>query len=169
MRRRLLHLLADGVEPEEAVARALEGDPGREARQIALIGRTGPGAAATGAGVAGFCGHRVGGDFATAGSHLASPDVLDAMAAAFAGAPAQDLPERLMRALEAGERAGGEVRAVRSAALLVVDQDGYPYADLRVDDGAEALAELRRLLDLHAERFLPGYEAWVASLTAKGG
>lgn len=169
MRRRLMDLLAEHLPPDEALARALEADPGRQVRQVALLDRDGRAAAFTGEGVPGFAGHRTGADWAVAGSHLASLEVLDAMAGAFAEAPSQDLGERLMRALEAGQRAGGDERGIRSAALQVVDRDGYPYLDLRVDDHDAALGELRRLLERQAERFLPGYEAWIASLTSGEG
>jgi uncharacterized Ntn-hydrolase superfamily protein len=169
LRRRLLDIVADGVPAEEALDRVWEGDAGRDRRQIVLVDREGRVAAATGEGVAGFCGHRLAAGAAAAGGHLASPEVLEAMDAAFADAPAQDLGERLVRALEAGERQGGDRRGAQSAVLLVVDRDGYPYVDLRVDGHPGAVAELRRLYDSHAERVLPGYAAWVRSLTGEEG
>lgn len=168
LRDHALALLADGASAEEALARVRERDPGRDTRQIALIDRFGRTAAATGEGVAGFAGDRAAADCAVAASHLGTLEVLDAMAQAFADTPSQDLPERLVRALDAGRRAGGDARGVRSAAVLVVDRDGYPYVDLRVDDHASPVDELRRLVDLQGERFLPGYDAWVESLAREG-
>ena len=55
------------------------------------------------------------------------------------------LPERLLMALEAGDRAGGETRAVRSAALLVMHEQSFPYVDLRVDASDAPIAALRAL------------------------
>ena len=169
LRARLLDLMAEGVAAEEALARIWQADAGRERRQVLALGRTGPATAATGEGVAGFAGSATGSDCAAAGSHLAHADVPGAMAAAFEGSPSSDLPERLMRALEAGGRAGGDARGTHSAAILVVDRDGYPYLDLRVDEHSAPLAELRRLVDHQAEHFLPGYEAWLKALEAEGG
>jgi uncharacterized Ntn-hydrolase superfamily protein len=169
LRERVLDLLAEGVAADEALSRVLQGDGGREARQIVALGRLGPAAAQSGEGVAGFAGHRQGTEWAVAGSHLGRLDVLDAMAAAFADAPSHDLPERLMRALEAGQREGGDARGERSAAIVVADREGYPYLDLRVDDHPAPVDELRRLVNLQVERFLPGYEAWRSALSGEGG
>jgi uncharacterized Ntn-hydrolase superfamily protein len=163
-RRRVLELLAEGVGAEEAVERVLATDPGRDVRQLAAVGRKGPAAAWTGEGVAGFAGQRTGDGYAVIGTHLAAEAALDAMAQAFVDSPAHDLPERLMRALEAAVAAGGDRRGDVSASLLVVDRDGYRYVDLRVDEHRAPVAELRRLVDLQAERFLPGYVAWVQAL-----
>jgi uncharacterized Ntn-hydrolase superfamily protein len=169
LRRRLLDRLAEGLDAEEALERELADDPGRDARQVAVIGRNGRAAAWTGEGVTGYAGHRAGPEAAVVGSHLAAPEVLAAMDRAFSQSSAHDLPERLMRALEAAAAQGGDARGHRSAALQVVDVDGYPYADLRVDEHPRPLEELRRLVDLAAERILPGYGAWVASLRRGGG
>ncbi len=76
-----------------------------------------------------------------------------------AGDPAAPLARRLLAALAAGDRAGGDRRGRQSAALLVVAQgQGYGgtsdiVADLRVDDHAQPVPELERLLDLHALYF----------------
>lgn len=108
-----------------------------------------------------WCGDRTAADFSVAGNMLAGPQVLDAMAAAFAD-EALELPERLVRALEAGQAAGGDKRGKQSAALLVWSPDPRPYHNLRVDDHADPVAELRRLHDLalaHTETLLEQYGA----------
>jgi uncharacterized Ntn-hydrolase superfamily protein len=63
--------------------------------------------------------------------------------------------ERLLAALEAGERAGGDKRGKQAAALLIYATEDYPFLDLRVDDHAEPLAELRRLYEKSLERYQP--------------
>ena len=63
--------------------------------------------------------------------------------------------ERLLAALEAGEAAGGDKRGKQSAALLIHSTEDVSAADLRVDDHAEPLAELRRLYEKSHERFIP--------------
>jgi uncharacterized Ntn-hydrolase superfamily protein len=84
--------------------------------------------------------------------------VPQAMSAAFAAATGP-LQERLMVALEAAEAEGGDVRGRQSAALVVVPAVGEPWrarVDLRVEDHAEPLAELRRLLGLQRAYELAG-------------
>jgi hypothetical protein len=91
---------------------------------------------------------------------MLSAGVPEAMATGFSEATGS-LAERLLAALEAGEAAGGDVRGRQSAALLVVP--GEPEApahartvDLRVEDHADPLGELARLLVLHRAYALAG-------------
>jgi len=95
-----------------------------------------------------------------AGNLLVGPGVLDAMLGTFAASTALELPERLVRALEAGQAAGGDKRGKQSAALLVWADAPRPYHDLRVDDHEHPVAELRRLHDLalaHTATLLQDY------------
>jgi uncharacterized Ntn-hydrolase superfamily protein len=163
--RRILSLLEEeGLDAEEALARAMEGDAGRELRQMAVVGRSGA-AAWTGEGVEGYCGHVVGTEYALIGGHLHSLDVLHAAQEAWESSPGHDLPERLWRSLKAGVKAGGDRRGHRSAAVWVVDRPGFPYADLRVEDHPHPLEELERLLSLTLPR-RQGYEAWIRQVEA---
>ena len=73
-----------------------------------------------------------------------------AMVQAFAAAPALPLATRLVDAIRAGEAAGGEIAAVASAALLVVDRERFAFVDLRVDAHDTPLDELKRLWELYA-------------------
>ena len=73
--------------------------------------------------------------------------VCAAMFDTFAKTADQPLWERLLQALEAGKRAGGEPNGERSGGLYVVDHEPYPLVDLRVDLHVDAVAELRRLAD----------------------
>src|SRR5205085_6428894 len=64
-----------------------------------------------------------------------------------------DLAERMLAALDAAQRAGGDIRGRQSAALIVVsgDRTKKPWEklyDVRVDDHAQPLLELRRLVTL---------------------
>lgn len=77
--------------------------------------------------------------------------------------PAELLPGRLLACLEAGDQAGGDSRGRQSAALLVVDQAGFPFVDLRADDHPDPLQELRRLYDLREPEF-HRYAEWVAAI-----
>lgn len=54
-----------------------------------------------------------------------------------------------MRAIEAGDAAGGELKQLKSAELLVVHQESFPFVDLRVDLNSQPLVELRFLWELY--------------------
>jgi uncharacterized Ntn-hydrolase superfamily protein len=148
-------LLADGVAPDDVVARLTDADEGRAQRQLHVIGARGRAAAYTGKHCIDWCGHRAHEDFSVAGNMLAGTDVLDATMAAYAAGARLPLAERLIAAMEAGERAGGDKRGRQAAALRIHGDEDYPSLDLRVDDHAEPLPELRRLYEKSLERFQP--------------
>lgn len=93
-------------------------------------------------------------DCVAAGNMLASGKVLKAMIGAFEGSE-ESLAERLVRSLEAGDRAGGDRRGKMSAALLVADEvpvlDTRPILSLRVDAHAEPVRQLRRVFETYRE------------------
>lgn len=144
-----LDLLAAGESPTDALAQLVEADERRDFRQVAFVDADGRTAAHTGAGCVPDCGH-VGGEGVSAqGNMLASPAVWHAAADTFATTGGM-LAERLLAALDAAEEAGGDFRGREASALLVVsgDRDEEPWErvfDLRVENHAEPLRELRRL------------------------
>ncbi|KAA0110510.1 DUF1028 domain-containing protein [Methylobacterium sp. P1-11] len=162
---RILDGLASGQDPEAALAAALATDDRPDLRQLGLVDARGTGAAWTGTGCTRAAGHRTGAGYAVQGNMLARPDVIDAMAQAFEGSAARDLDERLMRTLEAGDAAGGDRRGKQSAALKIVASEDYPFLDLRVDEHAEPVAELRRVLAIARRQLVP----FVAGMPRKGG
>ena len=84
-----------------------------------------------------------------AGNIIRSTNVTKAMIEAFEADPMLALPERLLRAMEAGHAAGGELKQVKSAALLVADKEIFPYVDLRVDYDPRPLEQLRWLWEIY--------------------
>ena len=92
---------------------------------------------------------RVGHDCVAIGNIIRSEGVVDAMIEAFEGSADQPLAERLMRGIEAGQAAGGEWKQVKSAGLVVVDKESFPYVDLRVDLDPQPLVQLRYLWELY--------------------
>ncbi len=148
-----LALLARGVSPSEALRRLTAADAKRQVRQVAFLDARGRAAAWTGKECIAHAGHVVGRDFSAQGNLLASPKVCGAMASAFEGAKGP-LAGRLVAALEAGQRAGGDARGMQSACILVVGKPerGKPWTerktDLRVEDHPAPIRELRRLLTL---------------------
>jgi uncharacterized Ntn-hydrolase superfamily protein len=150
-----LDLLAAGSSAEAALAALLAGDPGRATRQLHLRDAKGDAAAHTGADCDPWCGHAIEEGFSVAGNMLAGPGVIAATAAAFRASAGQAFAARLIAAMEAGQAEGGDKRGKQSAALLIHSGEDYPYLDLRVDDHAEPLQELRRLYEESRRVYLP--------------
>ncbi len=140
--------LERGLSPSEALASALAADEGREIRQVHAVDRHGRTAAWTGRHCVEWCGSVEGPAVSVAGNMLANDAVAAATLSGFQGDPTQPPPERMMAALEAGEAAGGGRRGRQSASMVMVTTEDFPDLTIRVDDHADPLAELRRLLEI---------------------
>jgi uncharacterized Ntn-hydrolase superfamily protein len=147
----LLERIAAGEQPSPALAAELDADESARFRQVAVVDADGRVAAHTGDGCIPDAGQVEGDGFSAQANMMASPDVWPAIAAEFESASGA-LARRMLAALDAGERAGGDVRGKQSAALVVAPAHGEAWrrtVELRVEDAVEPLGELRRLLDLH--------------------
>lgn len=142
-----LALVDQGVPLGVALGGLVEADPDRDLRQLHGVDRTDV-FAHTGARCVAWCGHHVGDGFTVAGNMLTGPEVVAAMVTAFEVSAAAELCERLVQALEAGQAAGGDHRGKQSAALLVASERPRGYHNLRVDDHADPVAELRRVYEV---------------------
>lgn len=143
----VLDSLGRGRAAQAAVDDAVAADSRAGVRQVVAVdvhGRTG---AWTGPDVTGWAGHVRGHRVAAAGNILSGPRTVQAMLDAYEQADG-DLADRLLTALAAGDRAGGDVRGRQSAAVLVGTGAPWPVLDLRVDDDAQPLIRLRRLREL---------------------
>ena len=129
------------------------------------LGRT---AAWTGRHCVTWCGERTAEHFSVAGNMLAGPEVVGATFDTFRARADLELPERLMAALEAGEAAGGDRRGKQSAAMLLTTTEDFPDLNIRVDDHADPLPELRRLLALWRQHW-PSRKAWAPSKANPSG
>lgn len=149
-----LELMRAGRSAGQALEALLATDPGRDLRQVAMIDARGRVAVHTGSRCIAAAGHRRGGTYAVQANLMRDSTVWPAMARAFERSEGP-LAERMLRALEAGEAAGGDIRGSQSAAILIVPgtSSGRPWADrsmeLRVEDHPDPVAELRRLIRLH--------------------
>jgi uncharacterized Ntn-hydrolase superfamily protein len=149
-----LALLREGKSPDEALRALLHIDNDRESRQVAMLDVNGNIVAHTGKSCIPEAGHVVKEGVSAQGNMMSSREVWNAMAEAYLASNGE-FAERLLAALEAGERAGGDIRGRQSAAMLVVrvEKSGPAWrnkvVDLRVDDSAEPLIELKRLLRLN--------------------
>lgn len=150
-----LELLASGVEPQSALDQLLDPDEGREHRQVGIVDVAGRSASFTGTGCFEHAASITGPRFACQGNILAAASVVPAMAESFERTAGLPLADRLLEALRAAEREGGDRRGRESAALLVAKPGaGYGgnndrYLDLRVDHHDDPIEELARLLELH--------------------
>ncbi len=149
-----LELLRAGVAAPEVVKRLTAPDEGREHRQLHVVDAAGRIGQHTGAKCIEWAGAIAGQGFSVAGNMLANERVIQETARAYRQSR-KYFPERLIEALQAGEAAGGDKRGRQSAALLVYSTEEYADLDLRVDDHADPLAELRRLYEKAHERFVP--------------
>ena len=153
-----LALLREGLAAEEVVERLTSADDSRDHRQLGLVDGKGAAATFTGSECLEWAGGKTGPGYTAQGNILVSAETVDAIAATFESSRGP-LAERLLDALDAGQAAGGDRRGQQSASLLVVEKDrGYAklsdtLVDLRVDDHARPLEELRRLYGLHQEIF----------------
>jgi uncharacterized Ntn-hydrolase superfamily protein len=150
-----LALLRTGVAAAGVVAALTAADPGRDSRQLGVVDSAGSAATFTGDDCHAWAGGFAGDGFAIQGNILTGPEVIDEMRAAWLDARRGPFARGLLAALAAGDRAGGDRRGRQSAALLVVRRHGGyggtadVEVDLRVDDDAEPVSSLGRLLDLH--------------------
>ena len=166
-----LNLMRAGKSAEDALRGLLNTDANRDVRQVAFIDATGKVGAWTGGKDIQAAGHVAGGavradvppisggrfsvgtDFSAEANLMSNDKVWPAMAKAFQETKG-DLAERMLAALDAAQAVGGDIRGRQSAALIVVEgkRQNAPWEgrifDLRVDDAAEPLQELRRLVVL---------------------
>ena len=140
--------MARGLPPDAAILGALAGDTGAGLRQIHAVDRQGRAAAWTGGNCVEWCGQVSDEGVSVAGNMLAGEPTVSATLTSFQAGADLDLPERLMAAMAAGEAAGGDRRGRQSAAMVMVTTEDFPDLDLRVDDHAAPLDELRRLLGI---------------------
>jgi uncharacterized Ntn-hydrolase superfamily protein len=152
-----LELLAQGKSAEEVIKILTDEDKGKEKRQVGIVDAKGNVANFTGTGCNAWAGAKSGQHYTCQGNLLTGEGVVTDMAKAYEDSKGP-LAWRMMAALEAGEKAGGDKRGKQSAAIYVVRDRGGPNGfgdraiDLRVDDHEKPIQELARLLALRIKR-----------------
>jgi len=146
-----LALMRAGKTADQSLTALLAADEHTDVRQVGMVDAHGAVANHTGENaIAEYC-DLTGDGYTVQANLMWKPTVCTAMTRAYEQAQG-DLAERLLVALEAAEKEGGDIRGRQSAALLVVSGDasepawGGRLVDLRVEDHAAPLVELRRLL-----------------------
>lgn len=152
---RILAELRAGLPAAEALRRVMDAEIDPEIRQVGVVDGRGGSAAFTGSGTDAWTGHRTGPGYSIQGNMLVSEETVAAMEQAFLESRGERLVERLMRALEAGQAAGGDRRGRQSAALKVYGEEDYPIVDLRADEHPDPVVELRRILEVAKKELFP--------------
>src|SRR5882762_8195701 len=138
-----LRLIREGVGAADVVRILTTPDAGREHRQLHVMGADGKFAGHTGAECVPWCGHWIGEDMSVAGNMLAGPQVISETVRFFRENESLPLPRRMIAAMKAGEKVGGDKRGKQE----------YSELDLRVDNHVEPLLELARLEAVSRERW----------------
>lgn len=154
-----LDLMASGLSASEALERIKSEAQHIEYRQLALVDANGNGAAFSGANTLGTHRTVIQPNVVAAGNLLSSPAVPEKMAEAFLSMPEMSLGSRLIHAMQAALKAGGEEGPVHSVGMLLVRNVAWPVADLRVDwHETDPIGELAKLWEL----WEPQLEAYVS-------
>jgi uncharacterized Ntn-hydrolase superfamily protein len=146
-----LQMMSSGRGAKQTLEELLSQDPNKEVRQVAMIDSRGDVVAFTGKRCIPEAGDHVGEQYSVQANLMANNRVWPAMAEAYETTKG-DLATRLLAALDAGQRAGGDIRGQQSAAIVIVKgkRSSKPWQDrimdLRVEDSPHPIAELRRLV-----------------------
>ena len=146
---KMLERLREGAAPAAILKDFEKSETGIGWRQLAIIDAKGQAAFFNGSNIYSVFKGLVGRDCVAVGNILRSTDVVDAMVQSFEANEAEPLAERLIRAIEAGDAAGGELKQIKSAGLMVAHRESFPFVDLRVDLDPRPLVQLRFLWELY--------------------
>ncbi len=149
-----LALMEKGMSSKEALEALVKQDEGEAVRQVAMVDIEGNVAAHTGNRCIQYAGHITGKYFSVQANLMDKSTVPKAMAETFQNTEG-DLADRMMAALEAAEKEGGDIRGKQSAAMVIVSGEptGIDWKDtklsLRIEDHPNPLDELKRLIRVH--------------------
>ena len=150
---RALEFLQQDISFSDVLSNLKKEDLAREARQFHGISKTGEIVQHTGTECVDWAGHVKGENVSVSGNMLTGPEVIEATLDTWNANPNISFGERLIRAMEAGEAAGGDKRGKQAAAMKIFRGQPYADLDLRVDDHADPLREIRRLMLVADERY----------------
>lgn len=146
----LLDALQTGLGAREALAEVSAAATHPEFRQLTVVDNLGESAVYSGAKSLGINAEVTAKNVAAAGNMLANPDVIQAMVDSFSATSDNELADRLIQALEAGVKAGGEAGPVHSAAVIVATEVSWPTTNLRVDWDEDPISKLREIYNVWA-------------------
>ena len=146
----LLDALESGLGAHEALAKVSSVATHPEFRQLTVVDKTGEAAVYSGEKSLGINAEVTAKNVAAAGNMLANSDVIQAMVNSFSATSDNELADRLIQALEAGVKAGGEAGPVHSAAVVVATEVSWPTTNLRIDWDENPISKLRDLYKVWA-------------------
>ena len=146
----LLDALESGLGAHEALAKVSSVATHPEFRQLTVVDSTGESAVYSGEKSLGINAEVTAKNVAAAGNMLANSDVIQAMVNSFSATSDNELADRLIQALEAGVKAGGEAGPVHSAAVVVATEVSWPTTNLRIDWDENPILKLRDLYKVWA-------------------
>lgn len=146
----LLDALQSGLGAHDALAQVSKAATHAEFRQLTVVDNSGEAAVYSGAKSLGINAEVTAKNVAAAGNMLANTDVIQAMVSAFNATSYNELADRLIHALEAGVKAGGEAGPVHSAAVIVATEVSWPTTNLRVDWDEDPISKLREIYNVWA-------------------
>jgi uncharacterized Ntn-hydrolase superfamily protein len=149
-----LALLKTGLSAQQVLDKLVADDPGRDVRQVSIIDAKGNVATHTGKNCIQVASHIKGPNYSVQSNMMLGDQVDEYMSEAFEKSKGKPLAERVLQALEAAQKAGGDIRGMQAAAIIVVPgKTTEPWnnktVDIRVDDAKEPLKELRRIYTVH--------------------
>ncbi len=148
-----LSLMRMGMSARQALDSLIAVDDASDVRQVAMVDREGRIAVHTGNKCIASAGHDTGDQFSVQANLMVDDSVVPAMKRGYETATG-DLADRMIAALEAAQKAGGDIRGRQSAALLIVSGEptDHPWEgrlfNLRVEDHPTPVIELKRLVRL---------------------
>jgi uncharacterized Ntn-hydrolase superfamily protein len=146
----LLDALQSGLGAHDALAQVSKAATHPEFRQLTAVDNYGESAVYSGEKSLGINAEVTAKNVAAAGNMLANADVIQAMVDAFSSTSDNELADRLIQALEAGVKAGGEAGPVHSAAVIVATEVSWPTTNLRVDWDEDPISKLREIYKVWA-------------------
>ncbi len=146
-----LKLMEKGFSAEDALKLLVEDDENSAVRQVGMVSAKGNAAAFTGENCIQHAGHIVGKNYTVQANLMASATVPTAMVNAYETTKGE-LVDKLMAALEAAQKEGGDIRGKQSAAIIITtgEPTGIEWKDklfdLRIEDHPEPIVEMKRLI-----------------------
>lgn len=163
-----LDLMATGQPVRNAIEAMIATDEGHAWRQVHGVDAKGRTFAYSGSSCVDWFGQVMGDQVSVAGNMLAGAEVISETLKCYQSRADLEFSDRLLTALEAGETTGGDKRGKQSAALLVHSTEAYADVDLRVDDNAEPISELRRIFGVYCRERQPYMETMPSSRDPAG-
>ncbi len=147
-----LDLLERGYQPPDVLSTLTKEDESAAFRQVCVLNAEGNIAVHTGSECPEYAGHLVGDDYCVAGNLLTDENVLSSMAITFKETKGP-FAMRLLEALRAAKKAGGDRRGHNSAAILVVKTDTFDMTrpweiNLRIDYSETPIEDLINLYNI---------------------